>query len=144
MNPGEGQPSQILVVDVDPRHRANGPCNQPARRLRPYRRQSQPFGSCPRGRRADGRLILASPVGVHQAGSSNASCFRRPGRSHGYSVMDGGQVCASKADLAPPAAKAGLGALELRLVRETSAQDRRLMGALSAVAGIAAAVSHRP
>ena len=143
MNPKERQPSQILVVGVAPRHRANDPHDQPARRLRPYRRPSRPFGSCPRGRRADGRLILASPVGAHQAGSSSASCFRRPGRPHGRNAMHGGHDCASKADLAP-SAKSNPAALELRVERETSAQDRRLIGALAGVAGIAAGFSHRP
>ncbi len=56
--------------------------------------------------------------------------------------MDGGQDCASKADLAPSATKANPGALELQLKRETSGQDPRLIGALVAVAGIATA-SHR-
>ena len=142
MNQEERQPFQILAVDVDPRQRANGPHNQPVRRLRPYLRPSRPFGSCPRGRRADGGSILANPAGALSAGSSSASCFRRPGSSHGQTVMDDGQDCASKADLAPSVTKANLGALELRLERETSAQDPRLIGARVAVAGIAAA-SHR-
>ncbi len=58
--------------------------------------------------------------------------------------MGGGHDCASKADPAPSATKANMGPPELRLVRETSAQDRRPIGALAAVAGIAATVSHRP
>ena len=93
--------------------------------------------------RADGILVLVSPVGAYQAGSSSASCFRRPGSSHGQTVMDDGQDCASKADLAPSATKAKLGALELQFQRETSAQDRRPIGALVAVAGIATAASRR-
>lgn len=58
--------------------------------------------------------------------------------------MDGGHEYANKAELAPVAIKAGLGALELRFVRERNAQDRRPIGTLVDVTGIATAVSHRP
>ena len=57
--------------------------------------------------------------------------------------MDGSHDYASKADLPSFATKAKLGALDLRLVREMNAPNWRLIGALVAVAGMTAAVSHR-